>query len=56
MSDRDNVFANKGSALRAGNRTQPCPTCHKPNRLTRTDVVLGYQCDECANRAEGHPA
>ncbi len=51
-------FADPGgrSALRAagkGNpRNLPCPTCKKPNRLTRKDRALGYQCDECADRAE----
>lgn len=52
-------FADPGgrSALRAANsdnpRNLPCPTCHAPNRLTPRDVALGYQCDECADRAEG---
>lgn len=41
------------SALRAGKRNQPCPTCKKPNRLTAEDVKRGYQCDECADRQEG---
>jgi len=55
--DRDQ-FADPGgrSALRAagpGNpRTLPCPTCKQPNRLTRKDKALGYQCDTCADRAE----
>jgi hypothetical protein len=31
---------------------QPCPTCHKPNRLTPKDRQLGYQCDECADKLE----
>lgn len=34
-------------------RIHPCPTCKEPNRLTPKDVRLGYQCDECADRAEG---
>jgi len=52
-------FADPGgrSALRAatkGNpRNLPCPTCGKANRLTRIDKLRGYQCDECADRAEG---
>ena len=33
------------SALRAGVREFPCPTCEEPNRLTAKDVALGYQCD-----------
>jgi hypothetical protein len=33
-------------------RNRPCPTCHKPNRLTPIDVKRGYQCNECADRLE----
>lgn len=40
------------SALRAGNRCHPCPTCQEPNRLTAADVKRHYQCDQCADRAE----
>ena len=56
--DRDCDFADPGgrSALRAarkGNpRNLPCPTCKKKNRLTPADRALGYQCNECADRAE----
>lgn len=52
-------FAEPGgrSALRAarrGNpRNRPCPTCKRRNALTPDDVALGYQCDMCADRAEG---
>lgn len=52
-------FADPGgrSALRAagpGNpRVHPCPTCRAPNRLTPQDRERGYQCDSCADRAEG---
>lgn len=52
-------FADPGgrSALRAASkrnpRNRPCPTCHKPNRLTPRDVQLHYQCDDCADRVEG---
>lgn len=52
-------FANPGgnSALRAATRENPrnlsCPTCGKPNRLTQIDRDNHYQCDECADRAEG---
>lgn len=52
-------FADPGgrSALRRASRSNPriyrCPTCKKPNRLTKKDVSLGYQCDTCADRAEG---
>jgi len=51
-------FADPGgrSALRAagpGNpRNKPCPTCGVKNKLTPADVALGYQCDNCADRAE----
>lgn len=54
-------FADPGgrSALRAASRDnprdQPCPTCERENRLTRKDVALGYQCDSCADLAEGRP-
>ena len=52
-------FADPGgrSALRAATadnpRNLPCPTCHAPNRLTPRDRALGYQCDDCADSAEG---
>lgn len=57
--DSEIAFANPEgrSALRAATkdnpRNLPCPTCHEPNRLTPADVALGYQCDECADKAEG---
>jgi ribosomal protein L37AE/L43A len=57
--DDEMQFADPGgrSALRAaskGNpRDLPCPTCGEPNRLTRADQMRGYQCDACADRAEG---
>ena len=41
------------SALHPGKRIYPCPTCGEPNRLTAKDKRKGYQCDECADRAEG---
>ena len=50
-------FAGPGSALRAegpGNpRNLSCPTCLEPNRLTPEDRAHGYQCDRCADIAEG---
>lgn len=52
-------FADPGgrSALRAATpnnpRDQPCPTCGRQNVLTRIDVRSGYQCDRCADAAEG---
>jgi ribosomal protein L37AE/L43A len=52
-------FADPGgkSALRAASATNPrihpCPTCKTENVLTRKDVALGYQCNRCADAAEG---
>jgi hypothetical protein len=52
-------FADPGgnSALRAAGpdnpRNLPCPTCGEPNRLTPKDRAHGYQCDACADSAEG---
>jgi len=52
-----NRFARKGSALHTASendpRDQECPTCGEENVLTRRDVARGYQCDDCADRAEG---
>lgn len=51
-------FADPGgnSALRAATpdnpRIHPCPTCGEPNRLTRRDVELGYQCNSCSDKDE----
>ena len=42
------------SALHPGKRTEKCPTCGRPNMLTKKDVAKGYQCDICANGLEGH--
>jgi len=41
------------SALRAGARGFPCPTCGRENMRTAADKKLGYQCDYCADAAEG---
>ena len=48
-------FRNPGgrSALRAGKRIYPCPTCGRKNQLTAKDKSLGYQCDRCADADEG---
>ena len=53
MDDSD--FADPGgrSALRVGKRVYPCPTCKRKNMLTKKDKQLGYQCDICADAAEG---
>ncbi len=57
---RDRIeFADPGgrSALRAVSKNNPrnrsCPTCGRRNVLTPADVAHGYQCDRCADRAEG---
>ena len=54
-NDNFEPFADPGgkSALRAGKRIYPCPTCGKPNSLTAADKRHHYQCDDCADRAEG---
>ena len=51
----DLEFADPGgrSALRAGVREFPCPTCGRENALTAKDVQLHYQCDRCADALEG---
>jgi hypothetical protein len=52
-------FADPGgrSALRAATpenpRNLPCPTCGRENMLTPKDKARGYQCDICADAAEG---
>lgn len=57
--DRVEMFADPGgrSALRRASRdnprNRPCPTCGAENRLTPADEQLGYQCDVCADAAEG---
>lgn len=57
--DDRSMFRDPGgrSALRAASkrnpRNLPCPTCGKPNRLTPADRAAGYQCDGCADAAEG---
>lgn len=55
--DDDLDFYDPGgrSALRAGERTEPCPNCDRENVLTKKDVELGYQCDACADALEGNP-
>lgn len=53
-------FADPGgrSALRAATkdnpRNLPCPTCGRKNVLTPADRAAGYQCDSCADAAEGY--
>ena len=59
FGDFDEDFQEPGgrSALRRATESNPrncsCPTCKQPNKLTPRDVALGYQCDDCADRAEG---
>ena len=49
-------FASAESALTAATRknprTEPCPNCKRPERLTPRDVANGYQCDSCARADE----
>lgn len=54
FEDDEILFMNPGgnSALRAGKREFPCPTCDAPNRLCAADIKQGYQCDSCANAQE----
>jgi hypothetical protein len=56
----DNMqFADPGgrSALRASSRRNPrnlpCQNCGRKNVLTPADRARGYQCDACADKAEG---
>lgn len=35
-------------------RCYPCPTCGEENQLTERDKRSGYQCDGCADAAEGY--
>ena len=57
--DDSSMFADPygKSALRRASKSNPrnlpCPTCKRPNRLTPKDRMLGYQCDSCADMAEG---
>jgi len=58
--DDDQIdFADPGgrSALRAETdqnpRNLPCPNCKRPNMLTPADRRAAYQCDICADTAEG---
>jgi hypothetical protein len=52
-------FADPGgdSALHAADKNNPrnlaCPTCGRENVLTPKDRAAGYQCDRCADIAEG---
>jgi hypothetical protein len=58
-ADRVDMFADPGgnSALRRASRdnprNRPCPSCGAENVLTPADEAQGYQCDGCADRAEG---
>ena len=56
-SDIEFADPGSGSALRAASfhnpRNLPCPTCRTPNCLTSADRARGYQCNSCADRAEG---
>jgi ribosomal protein L37AE/L43A len=61
IRDGDDIdFAEPGgrSALRAETpdnpRSFPCPSCGAENVLTPADVAKGYQCNRCADAAEGY--
>lgn len=60
-AERVERFADPGgnSALHAADasnpRNLPCPTCGRENVLTPRDKQAGYQCDYCADAAEGRP-
>ncbi len=57
--DDRSEFADPGgnSSLRAATpdnpRNLPCGSCNRPDMLTPKDVARGYQCDICADEAEG---
>lgn len=55
QEENDYGFRDPGgrSALRKGKRIHPCPTCGRDNMLSQKDKDLGYQCDLCADAAEG---
>jgi len=36
-----------------GGKRHPCPTCGEQNALTAHETAQGYQCDRCADIAEG---
>ena len=36
-----------------GGKRYPCPTCKEENALTAHEKDKGYQCDRCADAAEG---
>jgi hypothetical protein len=39
-------------ATESNPRNLSCPTCKAPDVLTHADKAKGYQCNECADRAE----
>lgn len=59
MYDYDDDFQDPGGrsslrrATRSNPRNRPCPNCGRKNTMTPRDVELGYQCNNCADRAEG---
>lgn len=58
-AERVEMFAEPGgnSSLRRASESNPrnldCPTCGAKNVLTPKDRALGYQCNRCADAAEG---
>lgn len=51
VSPRDSFCRHCGEKLNP--RKHPCPSCDAPDVLTDADVDHGYQCNVCADRAEG---
>ena len=53
----DDDYSENGYGFRAETkdnpRIYPCPTCGREEALTMLDIQLGYQCDRCADIAEG---
>jgi hypothetical protein len=52
VKHRDSFCWKDGTQL--NQRNQACPTCETPDVLTLEDRQLKYQCDGCADRAEGY--
>lgn len=50
--DEDDSFC-RGCGYHLNPRKLPCPTCDCPGMITEEDKQRGYQCDHCADAAEG---
>lgn len=51
VGERDSYCRHCGAHLNP--RIHPCPNCGRKEVLTDLDVFHKYQCDACADRAEG---